>query len=199
MTVGEAEVDVAVAVFDDDAEIDGYDDLEGYAEFDGFDEGDGTDEGEGINDLAGYAVIESIADLVAITDDGGFVRCRDGTTENDVDTVIVGQIIAAQFAVEDPGTLAQLRTAVWHVSKDMSQHVGEGAREGAGEQAIPPVAPAGPHGAPPFWPRAAVENSSVNRVRNILLLIGIEIFLVSQLPRQLLVLYPLYKDFSDKY
>ena len=45
--------------------------------------------------------------------------------------------MAAQFAVEEPGTLAQFRTAVWHVRSAMSQHVGEGE----GEQAMPPIAP----------------------------------------------------------
>jgi hypothetical protein len=51
----------------------------------------------------------------------------------------------------------------------MSQHVGEGA----GEQATPPITPpeAGPH---PPWLKAAVENRSVNRIRNILLFIIVE-------------------------
>ena len=92
--------------------------------------------------------------------------------------LIVGQANAAQANVEDPGTLAQFRIAVWHVRSDMSQHVGEGTREGVGEHArTPPVAPplVGPHRGP-FCPKAAAEKSSIIRVRNIFLLVIIEIF-----------------------
>jgi len=85
---------------------------------------------------------------------------------------VVGQIKAAQFAVDAPGTLAQFRTAIWHVWRAISQQVGLGA----GEQATP-ITP--PEAGPQFpWLKAAVENRSVNRVRNILLFIVVEINLL---------------------
>ena len=86
---------------------------------------------------------------------------------------MVGQIKAAQFAVDEPGALAQFRTAIWHDWRAILQHVGLGA----GEQATPPITP--PEAGPQFpWLKAAVENRSVNRVRNILLFIVIEINLL---------------------
>ena len=66
----------------------------------------------GAIDLAGKADADIVGatDLAGKTDAeiGGFVSRREGRTD------FVGQIRAAQFAVEDPdpGTLAQFRTAV---------------------------------------------------------------------------------------